>query len=74
MTEFTQLEATHLRDRKWAVRPVGRLGTCGFYPEPWVVVYVTASSAESAIAAAKHKGGCFEKIYRGCSRKEGSTK
>ena len=37
-----KLEATLLRDNRWAVRPQGQLGTCGWHPKPWEVVYVTA--------------------------------
>ena len=44
-----QLEATHLRGNKWAVRPLNQLGTCGFYPVPWTVIYVTARSEAEAI-------------------------
>lgn len=43
------LEATHLRGNRWAVRPAGQLGTCGFHPEPWTVRYVTARNAEDAV-------------------------
>jgi len=48
-----QYEATHLRDNRWAVRPQGQLGTCGWYPVPWQVQYVTARSAEAALRKAK---------------------
>ena len=47
-----QLEATHLRGNKWAVRPEGQLGTCGYYPVAWTVIYVTARSAQEAIKKA----------------------
>lgn len=47
------MEATHLRDNRWAVRPAGQLGTCGFHPQPWTVIYVTASSAIEALRKAK---------------------
>lgn len=47
-----KLEATHLRDRTWAVRPEGQLGTCGWYPQPWTVIYVKAWSSTDAIAKA----------------------
>jgi hypothetical protein len=43
------LEATHLRGNLWAVRPAGQLGTCGWSPQPWAVVYVRARSAEAAV-------------------------
>jgi hypothetical protein len=43
------MEATHLRDNRWAVRPTGQLGTCGWYPKPWTVFYCTARNAEDAI-------------------------
>lgn len=49
----TRLEATHLRGRRYAVRPIGQLGTCGWYPFSWTVVYVNAGSAEHAIAKAR---------------------
>lgn len=45
------LEATHLRDNLYAVRPKGRLGTCGFYPYPWTVRYVHARNEDEAVAA-----------------------
>jgi hypothetical protein len=50
------LEATHLRDNLWAVRPEGQLGTCGWSPQPWTVVYVKARTAAEAISKAKRKG------------------
>ena len=45
-------EADHLRGNRWAVRPQGQLGTCGFYPEPWDVVFVTARSESEALRKA----------------------
>lgn len=48
-----ELEADQLRSGKWAVRPVGQLGTCGWYPEPWTVQYVSARSGAEAIHIAK---------------------
>ena len=48
-----KLEATHLRDNRWAVRPEGQLGTCGFYPKAWTVIYVKARSADEAIKKAE---------------------
>lgn len=47
------LEATKLRDNIWAVRPEGQLGTCGFHPKPWTVIYVKAANAEVAIIKAR---------------------
>lgn len=47
-----KLEATHIRDRLWAVRPEGQLGTCGWTPEPWTVLYVHASTASVAVQRA----------------------
>lgn len=45
-----ELEATHLRGRRWAVRPVGACGTCGWIDgKPWTVFYVTADSAFAAV-------------------------
>ncbi len=49
----TKLEATHLRDNRWAVRPEGQLGTCGWHPKPWTVIYVKARSADEAIKKAE---------------------
>ncbi len=48
-----ELEATHLRGRKYAVRPKGQLGTCGWYPCAWTVQYITAHSPEQAILKAR---------------------
>lgn len=47
-----QKEATQLRGNRWAVRPVNQLGTCGWYPEPWTVIYVNARNAQEAIRKA----------------------
>lgn len=48
-----EYEATHLRNNQYAVRPKGQLGTCGFYPVPWTVVYVTARSEQDALRKAR---------------------
>lgn len=46
-------EATHLRDKRWAVRPVGALGTCGWINGVgWNVIYVTARTADEALRKA----------------------
>lgn len=50
-----ELEATHLRGNRWAVRPKGQLGTCGWYPIPWTVEYVNARSAEEAVEKANRR-------------------
>ncbi len=42
-----ELEATHLRGGSYAVRPKGQLGTCGWSPRPWTVVYVNGASNEA---------------------------
>jgi hypothetical protein len=47
-----RLEATHLRDDRWAVRPQGQLGTCGWSPAPWSVTYVRARNAKAAVLKA----------------------
>ena len=44
--------ATHLRGRRFAVRPEGQLGTCGSWPVLWTVIYVNASSATDALRKA----------------------
>jgi hypothetical protein len=49
----SELEATHLRDDLWAVRPKGQIGTCGFFPRAWTVVFQKAPSAEKAILRAR---------------------
>lgn len=46
------LDAIPIGFDRWAVRPTGQLGTCGFRPYPWSVVYVKAHDASSAIKAA----------------------
>ena len=40
---------------QWAVRPDGQLGTCGWYPYPWTVTYVTARNEQEAIRKAEEK-------------------
>ena len=52
MNQIKDLEATNLRDNRYAVRPAGQLGTCGWHPRPWTVVFVTASSPEQAVRRA----------------------
>ncbi len=54
-----ELEATHLRDNRWCVRPKGQLGTCGYHPRAWTACFVTARSAREAIAKAARQGGCY---------------
>ena len=48
-----ELEPTLLRDNRWAVRPKGQLGTCGWHPKPWKVFYVTAVSGAEAVRKAE---------------------
>lgn len=48
------LEATQLRNC-WAVRPAGQLGTMGWHPHPWTVVYVKAASSDEAVLKAASK-------------------
>ena len=52
MTTSIELEATHLRDKTYAVRPKGQLGTCGWSPKPWGVIYLKAKSKTDAIRKA----------------------
>ena len=48
-----KLEATHLRDNRYAVRPEGTLGTCGWIGgKAWTVIYVNASNPAEAIKKA----------------------
>lgn len=46
-------EAEHLRGNRWAVHPEGQLGTCGWHPKPWQVVYVNARSESDALRKAE---------------------
>jgi hypothetical protein len=48
-----QLEATHLRGNRWAVKPVDQLGTCGSFPKLWTVQYINARTAAEAVAKAR---------------------
>lgn len=51
-----ELEATHLRGTRYAVRPKGKLGTHGFINDKaWEVIYVNAHSPAEAVAKAKKK-------------------
>lgn len=57
------LEAIHLRGRRWAVRPVGVCGTCGWINgEPWTVFYVTANSAFAAVRYAERRNA-YRKVH-----------
>ena len=47
-----QLSAVHLRNSTYAVRPAGQLGTCGWVPVPWEVIYVHAHTANQAVLRA----------------------
>ena len=51
-----ELEADQLSSGRWAVRPKGQLGTCGYYPYAWTVAYVKAFTAEGAIKRAIREG------------------
>lgn len=55
------LEATYLRDNRYAVRPVGALGTCGWLSDgrPWAVIYVTAPSLKAAVRKAQGRVVAF---------------
>ena len=49
-------EATRLRGNRYAVRPIGVLGTCGWINgEAWTVTYVHAQNARDAML--KFNGG-----------------
>lgn len=56
--QLIELEATHLRDNRYAVRPKGCLGTCGWisYKDasiPWTVIYVNARNETEALRKAE---------------------
>ena len=53
MSGFVKLEALHMRDNLYAVRPVGALGTCGWSPVAWAVQWVRARSPEEAVRKVK---------------------
>ena len=42
------LGVEHLRGNRYAVGPKSFMGTCGFYPYPWTVVYLNARNAAHA--------------------------
>lgn len=48
-----EYDVTKLRDNRYAVRPKGQLGTCGFYPVAWIVEYVNARNEAEAIRKAE---------------------
>lgn len=48
-----ELEATHLRDNKYVVRPKGQLGTMGNHPRPWTAVWIRARNAREAVIKAR---------------------
>lgn len=50
------LTATPLHPRRWAVRPAGQLGTCGWFPRPWAAVFVSAPTPADAIRRALKRG------------------
>lgn len=50
---MVKLEAIQLRSGTWVVRPEGQLGTCGFYPRPWMAYFTKARNAQEAIRKAK---------------------
>ena len=44
-----KLEALHLSGRRYAVRPQGAIGTCGWIAgQPWQVTYVEANNEKHA--------------------------
>lgn len=55
MKDAVEYEATDLGNRRWAVRPLGQLGTMGWSPVPWTVVYVRADSPRSALLLAAER-------------------
>jgi hypothetical protein len=42
-------DATEIRPGRYAVRPAGQLGTCGYFPVAWSVRYVNAPTADAAL-------------------------
>lgn len=60
ISQVENLEALCLKGR-WYVRPAGTLGTCGFFPVPWELMFIPrARNANDAITKAL-KGGCYER-------------
>jgi hypothetical protein len=61
MTTAIEYEAVQLRAGRYAVRPVGCLGTCGWHAngKPWQVQYITALGEYAALrkAAAERMQG-----------------
>ena len=54
-----EVYATALTGGRWAIRPVGQLGTWGLFPKSWDMIVVKAETPEQAIAKAKGLGGIF---------------
>ncbi len=49
-----EYEATYLGDNRYAVRPKGALGTCGWIANtPWDVQYIKAAHASKALHKAE---------------------
>jgi hypothetical protein len=44
-----ELGAEELRAGTWIVRPVGQLGTCGYYPVTWTAQLIKAYSENEAL-------------------------
>lgn len=42
-----------LRSGEWYVRPLGAIGSCGFYPVPWDTQIIRATSPSGAIRLAR---------------------
>lgn len=49
-----KLVAERLRRNTWTVRPENQLGTCGYFPYPWTIEYVTAHSEQEALRKATY--------------------
>lgn len=48
-----EYEAIRLRNNRYAVRPKGQLGTCGWFPKAWTVIYVNAKNEQDALKKTK---------------------
>ena len=59
VTNLSDIEATNLPN-VWALRPKDQVGTCGFTPHPWNVVYVRHTAARCATDAIRKFGA---KVY-----------
>lgn len=57
--ESSGLDVVFLRSGRYAVRPAGKLGTCGWHNsgKPWTIAYISAGSKLDALRKYRRKYG-----------------